>query len=135
MSSDSKQIAVAIVEDNDRFLIGLRPKVGFLAGFWEFPGGKVQLGETFEQCALRECYEETGIEVTVVNALPDCVHEYDYGAVHLHFYYCRPMHASTAEPHSPFRWVPRSQLGSFKFPPANADVLRLLGVTAAANPR
>jgi 8-oxo-dGTP diphosphatase len=135
MTSNNQQIAIAIVEDKDRFLIGLRPKVGVLSGFWEFPGGKVQKGETFEQCALRECCEETGIEASVVNELLDCVHEYDYGTVHLHFYYCRPVHAVTAEPRSPFRWVHRSELGDYKFPPANADVFRFLGVTAAANPR
>jgi mutator protein MutT len=134
MSSNSKQIAVAIVEDNDRFLIGLRSKVGVLGGFWEFPGGKVQRGETFEQCAQRECCEETGIEVAVVNELSDCVHQYDYGTVHLHFYHCRPRNVA-AEPRSPFRWVRRAELGGYEFPPANAEVLRLLRVTADLDSR
>jgi 8-oxo-dGTP diphosphatase len=135
MTEGAIQIAVAVVEENGRFLIGRRPKGGVLAGFWEFPGGKVEPGETPGECALRECFEEAGIEVALTGRLTDCVHIYDYGTVNLHFYHCRPTSNVGTTPRPPFCWVPRLELGGYQFPPANAEVLRLLGVTPAENRR
>jgi mutator protein MutT len=135
MSGDVKQIAIAVVEHNDRFLIGRRPEGGLLAGMWEFPGGKVRPGETPEQCAVRECREETGLAVTVVGSFPDCVHEYDYGTVHLHFLHCTPQNLTSAVPRAPFCWVFRSDLPHFEFPAANSEVLRLLSVTTGDKDR
>jgi A/G-specific adenine glycosylase len=135
MSGDLKQIAIAVVEHNDRLLVGRRPEGAVLAGMWEFPGGKVQPGETLEQGAVRECGEETGIEVTVVGRFPDCVHEYDYGTVHLHFFHCRPLSAEATNPRPPFCWVPRRELWRYEFPNANTEVLRMLSVTPAHRTR
>jgi mutator protein MutT len=129
MSGAVKQIAIAVVEHDDRFLIGRRPEGAVLAGMWEFPGGKVRPGETPEQCALRECREETGLDVTVIGSFPDCIHEYDYGTVHLHFLRCRPHDSKPAVPRAPFCWVFRSQLPHYEFPTANLEVLRMLSVT------
>ncbi len=102
MSGDVKQIAIAVVEQDDRFLVGRRPDGTVLAGMWEFPGGKVRPGETPEQSAIRECREETGLDVTVVGNFPDCVHEYDHGTVHLHFLRCRPQDLKLAVPRAHF---------------------------------
>lgn len=54
-------IAIAVVQHADQFLIGQRPAGLVLSGYWEFPGGKIQLGETPEAAAVRECLEETGL--------------------------------------------------------------------------
>ena len=118
-------IAVAVVEHDDRFLIGQRPSGVVLAGFWEFPGGKVCRGESAEQAALRECREETGIEVEVLGMYGERLHKYDHGAVHLHFVACRPRNF-LQPPCSPFRWVERQDLSRYEFPPANDELLRIL---------
>src|SRR5437764_2006476 len=56
-------IAVAVVEKDGHFLVGQRPEGVSLAGLWEFPGGKIEPGESPEAAAVRECLEETGVDV------------------------------------------------------------------------
>jgi mutator protein MutT len=118
-------IAVAVVEDAGRFLIGLRLPGGPLAGYWEFPGGKVQPGETPPAAAARECLEETGLEVSIGPALATVPFAYDQALVKLHFFAARPLRAVAALP-ARFRWVPAGALGEYTFPPANRGLLELL---------
>ena len=122
-------IANAVVQHADRFLIGRRPEDVPLAGKWEFPGGKIRDGETPEAAAMRECREETGLEVTVVAAYPEVSHEYDHGRVHLHFLAATPVDPAT-EPKRPFRWVPANELGEYEFPAANAELVAFLSSRA-----
>lgn len=119
------EIAIAIVEDEDRFLIGRRPSGAPLAGLWEFPGGKVQQGESRPAAAVRECLEESGIEVEVIDEFPSHTQNYDYGTVALSFFHCRPR-SPDAQPRSPFIWVSRRELDRYQFPAGNAGVLRRL---------
>jgi mutator protein MutT len=126
-------IAIAVVEHDDCFLIGRRPPGAVLAGYWEFPGGKVHVGETPTACAARECREEAGIEVDALRLLCECDYQYDHGWLHLQFFHCRPLDASR-QPRVPFRWVERVQLNSYTFPPANAELLRLLATQPTCNP-
>lgn len=118
-------IAIAVVQWAGQVLIGQRAENVPLAGLWEFPGGKVEPGETPAEAAARECLEETGLEVEVGNEFPSVSHEYAHGKVHLHFYAC--IRRETAiSPKSPFRWVKLSELSRYEFPPANAEILALL---------
>jgi mutator protein MutT len=117
-------IAIAVVEDNDCFLVGKRPAGVPLAGLWEFPGGKVHEGETTEHAAARECREETGQLVRVIGELTNIRHDYGYGALHLYFFDCRVERRS--ELLGLFRWVSRAELAQLKFPPANRRVIELL---------
>jgi mutator protein MutT len=118
-------IAIAVVEHNDHFLIGRRPEGGALAGFWEFPGGKIHPGESFADCAIRECFEETGVAVEVTRLQSNRVHEYDHGTVHLHFFHCTPVDPEQP-PRAPFRWVRRESLSAYEFPSANAELIACL---------
>jgi 8-oxo-dGTP diphosphatase len=118
-------IAIAVVEHAGSFLIGQRPPNVPLAGYWEFPGGKVEPGETPAEAAARECLEETGLLVTVGDVYPDVVHQYDHDRLRLHFFACRLQPAS-GDPRPPFRWVPRVELARYQFPPANAGLLTWL---------
>jgi len=119
------RIAIAVVEQNDCFLIGRRPAGVALAGFWEFPGGKVLDDEEPSACAARECREETGMEVDVGELLCECEYEYAHGRLRLQFYHCRPLNEAQP-PRSPFLWVARQELKRYNFPPANAELLKLL---------
>ena len=118
-------IGIAVVQRGDEFLIGQRPEGAALAGLWEFPGGKVENGETPEQTAARECLEEAGIAIEVQSRYPDSVQLYDHGRVRLYFFACRPI-LPEQEPHIPFRWVPREQLSQFPFPEGNRKLLQIL---------
>jgi 8-oxo-dGTP diphosphatase len=118
-------IAIAVVERDGSFLIGQRPPGVPLAGLWEFPGGKVEPGESPQQAAIRECREETGLEVTVVGEYPEHVQQYDHGSVRLRFYRCASV-APQADPSPPFRWVGQRDLAGFPFPDGNRHLLELL---------
>lgn len=121
----AKLIAIAVVEQGDRILIGQRPAGVPLAGLWEFPGGKVEREESPAQAAIRECREEAGIEVEVLSEYPPQEQQYDHGRVDLRFFRCRPQSAN-ALPTAPFRWVQRRDLKEFDFPEGNQYVLSLL---------
>ncbi len=120
-----KQIAIAIVEHREHFLVGVRPDDVPLAGLWEFPGGKVQPLETPAEGAVRECQEETGLAVRIVRLLLRQSHQYAHGSVDLHFFTCQ-LTGDHREPTAPFRWIARSQLASLEFPSGNRTVLNLL---------
>lgn len=121
-------IAVAVVERGDQFLVGRRPDNVPLAGFAEFPGGKVKSAEKAADAATRECLEETGVAVEVIEQISRVQHEYDHGTLLLHFFACRVLE-DAAEPLGTFRWVPREELAMLEFPPANLEVVvRLTGV-------
>jgi 8-oxo-dGTP diphosphatase len=119
-------IAIAVVEHAGRYLIGQRPSGVPLAGLWEFPGGKIEPGESPEAAAARECQEETGIAVEAVGRYPECLQEYDHGRVQLHFIACRPAARDALSPQPPFCWVTRQELLQREFPAGNAGLLQLL---------
>lgn len=124
-----QRIAVAVVEHQGQFLVGIRPEGTKLAGMWEFPGGKVEAGESLAAAAERECAEETGLAVNVVELLLDQTFTYPHGVVHLFFFACRLRTAQTRaaetwpQPRDPFRWVSRSGLTDLPFPAGNRDLL------------
>ena len=90
-ASESRiEIAVAIVEHQGCFLIGKRPDSDALGGYWEFPGVKVEQRETPAEAARRECLEETGVAVRVVDEYLVVDHEYAHGALRIHFFACAP---------------------------------------------
>lgn len=132
-------IAVAVVEHAGRFLIGLRPEGVPLAGLWEFPGGKVEAGETPAEAAVRECREEAGLDVVVLDEFPAAVQQYDHDRVRVHFFRCRLVEGSTAvadapfaPPHAPpqYQWVEGRRLREFAFPKANDRLIAMLSDAA-----
>jgi 8-oxo-dGTP diphosphatase len=119
-------IAIAVVQWRGCFLAGPRPEGVPLAGLWEFPGGKIEAGETPEAAAVRECLEETGVAAVAVGRYPQHVQQYDHDRVLLHFIACRPAGDEPASPRPPFCWLPRAELPNHEFPRGNRDLLALL---------
>jgi mutator protein MutT len=119
------EIGVGIVVDEHRVLVGKRADGQTLAGYHEFPGGKRIRAESLAETVRRECREETGLAVEVLDLIHICGHDYSHGRLSLSFYYCRPLDPAAA-PRLPFRWVPIAQLPTLQFPPANDEVLRRL---------
>jgi 8-oxo-dGTP diphosphatase len=115
-------IAIAIVEHDGRFLVGQRPPYVPLAGLWEFPGGKVQAGETLEAAAVRECFVESGLAAQVIDECAVVQHDYAHDRVDLHFFRCA-LADSDGSPREPFRWVAAAGLADLRFPDANRAVL------------
>lgn len=121
-------VAIAVVQQEGKFLVGIRPKGVPLAGFAEFPGGKVHAGETPAAAAVRECREETGLEIEVREKLLCTTYQYDHGLLEIHFFACKPLDFSQT-PKPPFLWAPKSDLDQMKFPAANDPLTKLLQKT------
>jgi 8-oxo-dGTP diphosphatase len=117
-------IGVAVVEHQGRFLVGIRPEGVPLAGYAEFPGGKCLPGESPETCAVRECFEESGLVVAATKLIDRVIYSYSHGDVELSFYLCA--WNGESKPTSPFRWVDRAVLSTLRFPEANAPLIRIL---------
>jgi mutator protein MutT len=123
------EVAAGLVFRRGRLLIAQRAQGDHLGGLWEFPGGKRETGESFEECLRRELLEELGIHVTVGRLIWQVTHEYPDKAVDLRFYLCRWCH------HEPqaigcqaFAWVGKDELRGFAFPPADAGLIGRLMV-------
>ena len=116
--------AVALIDVDGRILLAQRPEGKSMAGLWEFPGGKVEVNESPEAAAIRECREETGLLVRVARLLNQVQHAYEHATVKIDFFLCecdRP-----AAPLEPYRWVSLQELSDHRFPPANETVLARL---------
>lgn len=132
MTADIKRIGIAVVECAGRYLVGIRGPDVLLAGYAEFPGGKCLEGESPEDCAVRECHEESELLVTVDRLLLRREHSYPHATVDLYFVLCRPSTAaSVSDEHRGFRWIPREQLASLKFPEANEPLILMLTHTTS----
>src|SRR5262245_4001612 len=124
-------IAIAVVERDGWFLVGRRPQGVALAGLWEFPGGKIEQGESPEAAAARECFEEAGTQVEPLFRYPTNVHDYSHASVELFFIACRPVESDAFATANGYRWVSRDELMKLEFPEGNRAVLQIL--TAAKN--
>src|SRR3977135_1003871 len=85
----SIEVSAGLVFRGGKLLITQRHTDAHLGGLWEFPGGKREGEETFEQCLVRELREELGIEVRVGELLESLTHAYPDQTVHLRFFHCR----------------------------------------------
>ena len=125
-------VVAAVIEANERFLVTRRQAGVHLAGMWEFPGGKIDPGEPHAAALRRELREELDVEVDVGERVYHTVHAYDERTVELHFYRCglrgepRPLLGQQ------MRWVPRSELASLGFPPADAELIAMLTKSAGS---
>ena len=120
-------VAAALVVRDGRLLITQRYADAHLGGLWEFPGGKREVDETFEECLMRELREELGIEVAVGELVESLTHAYPEKTVHLKFYRCRWVkHEPQALGCSAFKWVSAAELEDYAFPAADSRLLNKL---------
>ncbi len=121
--------AVALVDDENRVLIAQRPEGKSMAGLWEFPGGKIEAGETPETALIRELKEELAIDVTEACLAPFTFASHIYEKFHLlmPLYVCRrwkgiprPVEGQT------LKWVRANRLVDFEMPPADIPLVAML---------
>jgi len=119
-------VVAAVIEHDDRFLLTRRQDGVHLAGHWEFPGGKVGSNESHAAALRREIFEELDTDVVVHELVLETTHAYPEREVTLFFYRCdllgvpRPMLGQQME------WIPRGELSSLRFPPADDELIRTL---------
>ncbi|QDU78514.1 8-oxo-dGTP diphosphatase [Polystyrenella longa] len=127
-----KRIGIAIVEHDGKYLIGVRQATQTLAGKAEFPGGKCLPEESAADCAVRECQEETGLDVRVQKMIYEIEHRYSHDVVALQFWLCELIDTDKADSLAPFVWRSREELTELDFPDANGPVIQLLLETESA---
>ena len=115
-------VCIALVNEDDHILICQRPPKKYLSGLWEFPGGKVEKGETPENAVIREVKEELNIDISQKCIAPLTFTEFDYKNFYLLLllYVCRKWEG---EPQSMennlLKWVKPNMLRKYKMPPAD----------------
>jgi 8-oxo-dGTP diphosphatase len=119
-------VTAAVIERGGRLLVTRRLQGTHLEGYWEFPGGKCDAGESLEACLVRELREELAVEAIVGGKILTTSHEYPERRVELHFFTCELLGDPAPQMNQDMQWVPREALVSLKFPPADDELVALL---------
>jgi 8-oxo-dGTP diphosphatase/A/G-specific adenine glycosylase len=117
-------VVAAIIRKGGKILITQRRDNVHLARLWEFPGGKVEAGESLEVALKREIQEELGLKIRVDDEFLVIDHDYPGKSVRLHFFNCTPLEGA-AQPLdvADLRWVSPRDLNNYPFPPADAELI------------
>lgn len=128
------QVAAAIIENEQGQLLIARRKEGkSQAGLWEFPGGKIEEGESGEECLRRELMEEMNIAIEPYEFVG--VNDHWYGDVHIRLFAWKAAYQAgtiTLADHDEYCWIAKSELGLFEF--AEADKVFVRKLSAGGNP-
>ena len=121
------EVAAALIHRDGGYLIARRKAGVHLGGFWEFPGGKRESGESLVECLQRELFEELRIRVGLPVPYGMVRHDYPDKIVELHFFRCEiEQGQATPVDCEEIRWVRPEELAHFEFPPADQVILRAL---------
>ena len=128
MTLKQLNIAAGIIRNSAKeIFITQRDASSHMAGFWEFPGGKIESGETPEQAVIRELQEEVGIDAEAPVLLKTLEHRFPDRIITLYFFLVEEWQG---EPYGkegqPKRWVKQSELKAEDFPPANEAIVNAL---------
>ena len=120
-----KQVSAGIIFHHGKILIAQRKHGKTCEYLWEFPGGKLESGETMEQCLQRELMEEFHLPIKVGKYFMSSLYTYDFGTIELNAYFasCESEDISFHPDHEQARWVTMEEMGNYTFPPADRPIL------------
>ena len=120
-------VAGILVNDFNKVLVAQRNDKSAFAGKWEFPGGKIQLGENPKQCLIRELYEELSINIKINEFIEKLDYSYSSFDVSINFYkasiVCGHINLNV---HQKYKWVQLDEIHSLDWLPANYEILNIL---------
>jgi 8-oxo-dGTP diphosphatase len=119
-------VTAAVVERDGRCLVTRRQDGVHLEGYWEFPGGKCEPGESHAEALRREMREELDVDVRVGDELLCVSHTYPDRVVELHFFRCEIEGTPAPQQGQEMRWVARGALRDLRFPPADEELIGML---------
>ena len=121
------EVVAAFIRDKEKFLICQRPEGKNCAFGWEFPGGKIEAGETKAAALIRECREELAVELDVRGELADVVHDYPGFSIHLSLLESTVRDGiPTAIEHNDIRWITEAEIPDYNFCPADKKLIEKL---------
>ena len=120
-------VTAAVIERDGRFLVTRRQQGVHLEGCWEFPGGKRHQGESLDMCLVRELREELDVGARIGDEIFTVTHTYPERQVELHFFACELLEEPRPQLGQAMQWVRREDLATLEFPPADTELIRLLG--------
>ena len=126
MSSVIRVVAAVFCRDNTVLACRKAPGTS-LAGYWEFPGGKIEPGESAEQALAREIAEELSLRTRVGEKITTTTHEYDFATIELTTYYCEILDGTPQLlDHDETRWVRKEEALSLQWAPADIPAVNMV---------
>ena len=123
-----RDVAAGLIMCDGLLLIGQRKHGKSLEYKWEFPGGKLEQGETLEECLKREMMEEMQLEIEVGKHFADSSYDYDFGTIVLHAYWasCKSRDVPVVLEHEQYKWIKLQDLPQYDFAPADKPIIEAI---------
>lgn len=122
-----KIVTAALLKHGNSFLIGKRKGKDSVAGKWEFPGGKIEEGESPEECLRREMYEEFQIDIKVKELFAESIYSYETGSIKLLAYWAEWVSGELSPTvHDDYKWVFIDEMSQYDFAPADIPFIEKL---------
>ena len=120
-------VVAAVIKNNNKYFIAQRNRNKHFAYHWEFPGGKVDNQETFENALKREIKEELAINIKILHFIASKKHKDDKIDVNVHYFLCESLDENIIlSEHEDMKWVQKNDLTKFKMAPGDSKIIKYL---------
>ena len=120
-------VVAAVIKKNNLYFIAQRNRNKHFAYYWEFPGGKVDNQETFENALKREIQEELSINIAVLKHIASEKHKDEKIDVNVHYFLCEPLNENIIlSEHEDMKWLQKNDLKQFKMAPGDSKIIKYL---------